>query len=316
MSSETFVVTRPDGVALFAKKWLPAGETHGVVQLVTGMAEFLERYEHVAQALNDAGYAVYGHDHRCQGNTARSQDEMGKLGRGDWQRLVDDMRALHDICVQQQPELPQFMYAHSMGSFLAQTYLYTHPGTKRGVILQGSESGRFWFWPVMLPVSRLGRKFRGGDTASRFVPKLQSILFNIKYKPKRTEFDWLNTDASVVDAYMSDPRCGWTASHGFWLEMSKGMLANGRAENLKRIPAETRLFLTCGSMDPTADYGNALSRLEKQYRDAGLSQIETKQYEGMRHEIHNEPARQEVFRDLIQWMDRQRGGQNTTQAAS
>ena len=308
MSSETFEVARPDGVNIFAKKWLPEGKPIGVVQIVTGMAEFVERYEHVAQALNEAGYAVYGHDHRCQGNTARTPQEMGKLGRGDWQRLVNDMRALHDIAQKEHSGPPHFMYAHSMGSFLAQTFLYTHPGTKRGVVLQGSESGRFWFWPVMLPVSRLGRKFRGADAASRFVPKLQSILFNLKYTDKRTEFDWLNSDATVVDSYVADPRCGWTASHGFWLEIAQGMLANGRAENLRRISGETRLLLTCGSMDPMSDYGNALSRLEKQYRDIGLNHIETKQYEGMRHEIHNEPARADVFRDLVRWMNEQQDG--------
>jgi alpha-beta hydrolase superfamily lysophospholipase len=54
------------------------------------------------------------------------------------------------------------------------------------------------------------------------------------------------------------------------------------------------------------DYGNALERLKKQYKSAGLTRIETKLYEGMRHELHNEPGQAEVFKDLIDWFDRQR----------
>lgn len=309
MSERTFSVDRPAGVRLFAKEWLPASEPIGTLQIVTGMAEYLERYEHVARAFAEAGYAVYGHDHRGQGNTAASPAALGALGTGDWRRLVDDMYALHEIAAERHPKGPHFIFGHSMGSFLTQTFLYTYPHAKQGAVLQGSESGRFWFWPLMLPISGLGGRVRGIDARSRFVPGLQALLFNAKYKNKRTRFDWLNTDPAVVDAYLADPRCGWNATHGFWREMATGMLENGRLENLRRIPPELPMLLLSGTMDPTSDYGRGVARLEKLLRKAGVQRIETRLYEGMRHELHNEPGRGAVLDDIVAWMARQGGPQ-------
>ena len=148
-TTDTFTITRPDGLELSTREWLPEGRVVGTVQIVTGMAEHIDRYPHVGEALAVAGYAVYGHDHRGQGRTARNEDELGHFGPDGWRHLVDDMRAVHDEIAARQPDVPHFMFAHSMGSFLGQTYLYSHPGTKSGVILQGSEAGKFWIWPTM-----------------------------------------------------------------------------------------------------------------------------------------------------------------------
>lgn len=316
MSENTFVIERTPDVRLYARQWLPAGRPVGTVQIVTGMAEFLDRYGHVARAFCEAGYAVFGHDHRGQGNTASSPDKLGALGTGDWRRLVDDMFALHQRIAEAHPEGPHFIFGHSMGSFLTQTFLYSHPHAKQGAVLQGTESGRFWFWPLMLPISGLGGRVRGVDARSRFVPGLQALLFNAKYKNKRTRFDWLNTDPAVVDAYLADPRCGWNATHGFWREMATGMLDNGRVANLRRIPHELPMLLLAGTMDPTADYGRGIERLAKLLRKAGLSRIETRLYEGMRHELHNEPDGNRVLTDIVAWMERQRAAEAGTQAGA
>jgi alpha-beta hydrolase superfamily lysophospholipase len=307
MPTTTFTVNSPhDGLELYVKEWVPEGEVVGTVQIITGMAEYIERYDHVAEALGAAGYAVYGHDHRGQGKTVKSEEDLGHFGPDGWRHLVDDMRAVHDFIAERHPDAAHFMFGHSMGSFLTQTYLYTHPATVHGAVLQGSESGGFWVWPVMMPVSQVGGRLRGMRARTWFVPWLQEKLFNAKYKPKRTQFDWLSTDEAVVDAYIADPLCGWTATHGFFLEMSRGMLANNRQSNLRRIPSGMPLLIMGGSMDPMFDFGNALKRLRRQYVAAGLTRIESKVYEGMRHELHNHPESQQVFGDLIDWLDRQR----------
>ena len=59
-----------DGTKIVAYRWDPEGEPRAAVQLTHGMGEHAQRYDHVARALNDAGFAVYAQDHRGHGASA------------------------------------------------------------------------------------------------------------------------------------------------------------------------------------------------------------------------------------------------------
>jgi alpha-beta hydrolase superfamily lysophospholipase len=59
MPPSTFSYTSRDGARIAAYRWDPAGEPRGAVQLTHGMGEHARRYEHVARALNEAGFVVY-----------------------------------------------------------------------------------------------------------------------------------------------------------------------------------------------------------------------------------------------------------------
>ena len=98
MPSSTFSYTSADGTRIAAYRWDPTGEPRAVVQLTHGMGEHAQRYEHVAKALNDAGFVVYAQDHRGHGASARRQGAdpgaLGDLGKGGWAGLVDDIGLL------------------------------------------------------------------------------------------------------------------------------------------------------------------------------------------------------------------------------
>src|ERR1700743_1359780 len=89
MASSTFTYPSEDGVPITAYRWDPAGAPRAVVQITHGMGEHAQRYDHVARALNDAGYVVYAQDHRGHGASVIS--EPGNLGDGGWPALVDDI---------------------------------------------------------------------------------------------------------------------------------------------------------------------------------------------------------------------------------
>src|SRR5947209_6346946 len=86
MPSSTFSYTSPDGTEIAAYRWDPDGPPRAAVQLTHGMGEHARRYEHVARALNDAGFVVYAQDHRGHGASARGQgadpEALGDLGKG------------------------------------------------------------------------------------------------------------------------------------------------------------------------------------------------------------------------------------------
>jgi alpha-beta hydrolase superfamily lysophospholipase len=84
------------------------------------MGEHARRYEHIARALNEAGFVVYAQDHR--GHSASiGAGEPGDLGKGGWPGLVDDIGLLSARIRAEHPGLPLILLGHSMGSFAGST---------------------------------------------------------------------------------------------------------------------------------------------------------------------------------------------------
>ena len=115
MPSSTFSYTSADGAQIAAYRWDPAGKRalRGAVQLTYGMGEHARRYEHVARALNEAGFVVYAQDHRGHGASA-DPDAPGDLGKGSWPGLVDDIGLLSARIRAEHPGLPLILLGHSL----------------------------------------------------------------------------------------------------------------------------------------------------------------------------------------------------------
>src|ERR1700685_1749415 len=137
MSPTSFSYPSADGTAIAAYRWDPVGEPKAAVQITHGMGEHAQRYDHVADALTDAGYVVYAQDHRGHGATA-DPDALGDLGEGSWPGLVDDSGRLSARIVQEYPGLPLILLGHSMGSFAVQQYLLDRSDDVDAAVLTGT----------------------------------------------------------------------------------------------------------------------------------------------------------------------------------
>ncbi|MGH3154659.1 MAG: alpha/beta hydrolase [Streptosporangiaceae bacterium] len=137
MPSSTFSFPSPDGTQVIAYRWDVAGEPRAAVQLTHGMGEHARRYDHVARALNEAGFTVYAQDHRGHGASA-DPGALGDLGRGSWPALVEDIGLLSARIRAEHPGLPLILLGHSMGSFAVQQYLLDHSEDVDGVVLTGT----------------------------------------------------------------------------------------------------------------------------------------------------------------------------------
>src|SRR6266568_4689009 len=125
MPPSTFSYTSADGTQIAAYRWDPAGEPRAAVQLTHGMGEHAQRYDHVARALNEAGFVVYAQDHRGHGASA-DPEALGDLGKDSWPGLIDDIGLLSAHIRAEHPGLPLILLGHSMGSFAIQQYLFDH----------------------------------------------------------------------------------------------------------------------------------------------------------------------------------------------
>ncbi len=148
---------------------------------------------------------------------------------------------------------------------------------------------------------------KGSDVPSALASKLTFEDWNKKFKPNRTDFDWLSRDETEVDKYVADPLCGFPASNGLWLELIKAIQAASSNDNLAKIRKDLPVNLLGGQADPSSTYGKSLERLTGRLRKAGLKDATLSLLPDTRHETLNEINREETTAALIAWLDERWG---------
>lgn len=303
MTRDTFLLDTADGYPVVVHLWEPRAAARGVVNLVHGMAEHAARYAHLAEALIDAGYAVYAEDHRGHGDTAATDDDLGFFAaeRG-WATVLDDLHRVTLRARADHPEVPLFLLGHSMGSFLAQQYLFTFPAEIDGVVLSGSNGPTGPLAGAGAIVARAERRRLGPNGRSQVLDTLTFGAYNKPFEPARTAFDWLSRDPDQVDAYVDDPRCGFVATTQFYLDLFAGLGIIGKLDRVKQgARSDLPIYVFAGADDPVGGT-KGITKLVEHYAAAGLTEVQHRLYEGGRHEMFNETNRDEVIGDLLGWL--------------
>ena len=288
MQHSTYEIkSNTDGLKLGSQAWTPEGAVKGAVQIAHGLAEHSSRYARFAGALTGAGFAVYAHDHRGHGASIAEGGVPGDAGEAGWPGLVADVAQHHEKIRGDHADIPVFIFGHSMGSFAVQRFLCDHSETIDGAILSGSTDTAVVAQMIAA----------GGE-----VPSLTS--YNAAFEPARTPFDWLSRDEAEVDAYVADPLCGFDAPESFAMSMMQGAAELGDTDKWNAIRKDLPLLIIAGDADPLNANLMMLNSLVGKYEAAGLTAVETKYYEGARHEILNETNRDEVTGDVLWWLER------------
>ena len=295
----TLDIARP-GHTIFVRLWRPVAQPKAVVQIVHGLAEHSARYARFAEALAASGYAVYAHDHRGHGERCPPAD-LGFFAETDgWRHLLDDLDAVAERARADWPGLPQVFFGHSMGSFLGQTYLTERGSELAAAILSGTSGPPPSILPIGKRIVAFERWRQGRRGKSRLIQTLMFGEQNKPFKPARTPFDWLSRDGQEVDKYVADPLCGFALTNQLAADLV-GALADLASPTLAaRIPGRLPIYVLGGSADPV---GAKIQGLLDVYRAAGLD-VTSKIYPSGRHEMLNETNRDEVTRDLIDWLTR------------
>ena len=290
--------------SIHALKCVPDSKPRAVVQIAHGIAEHIDRYRPFMEFLADNGFVVAGNDHLGHGKSIRVPEEQGFFAEKDgWWRVVDDMDKLHDIMSKEYPELPYVLFGHSMGSFLTRTYLIKHPDKYDGVILSGTGHQS----PALVlggsAAASVMAKLNGamGDGA-----KLDSLAFGTylnKIENPRTKFDWLSRDTEQVDKYIADPLCGFVGKIGLYRDMMQGIKFITDKKNIAQMNKEKPVYFMSGDGDPVGDYGKGVERAYKAFCDAGLHDVFMRLYPGGRHEMLNETNKEQVYQDILSWLN-------------
>ena len=283
-------------------RWTPEESPKAVVQIVHGIAEFIERYDEFAAYLNGLGFLVVAEDHMGHGQSVGENGIQGYF-HGGWFTAVEDTMTLLRETQAAYPDIPYVLFGHSMGSFMARTILCKYPdsGISAAVIC-----GTGWQPAALLPpvtrfIEAVCRK-DGEDKPSAFLEDLVFGSYNKRVEHPRTAYDWLSRDAKIVDAYIAHPMCGFTPTAGLLREMMKGLTYIEKPAHLEAMKKDLPVFFVAGGDDPVGSYGKGVRHTVREFKKAGMTDVSCRIYPLCRHEILNEINRQEIFEDIGGWI--------------
>ncbi|HBG3258667.1 TPA: alpha/beta hydrolase [Clostridioides difficile] len=305
MKCTNFTFKGEEGLDIYTYKWEDENikKPKAVIQIAHGMAETAQRYETFAKVLTKNGYIVYINDHRGHGKTAKIIENVGHLAEKEGFRcLIEDMYTLTNIIKKENEDLPIYLFGHSMGSFASQRYIMDYSNNLAGLILCGSNGKQ----GIILNLAHLiiNREIKKYGRRSKS-NKINNLIFGgeIIRRNEKTKFDWLSRDKEQVEKYINDPFCGVVCSCGFFYDLVQGLKEIEDKENLKKVPLDIPIYIISGDKDPIGKNGKGVLRLRDRYIKLGVKDVTCKLYKDGRHELLNEINREEVFEDIICWLN-------------
>lgn len=288
--------------------WSPEGTTSnpkGIVQISHGMEEHLGRYVDFANYLATQGFVVCAHDMLGHGLSVTSDDKLSCLPlEGGKDILIEDAHELYKMVASRYSrQTPYFVFGHSMGSYLMRAYVTRYGEGLAGAVFCGAGQQSSLISWAGNKLARWIAQSKGEDFQSPFLDSMGVGAFSKRIEGARTEFDWLCTDSAVVDEYIADPWCGVPFSAGAYATLTDLTGEVASSASVSAVPKDLPVLFIAGMLDPVGDNGKGVERSAEHLRRAGVMQVDVKMYENLRHEILNEPAKKDVYTDVVQWID-------------
>jgi acylglycerol lipase len=266
-----------DGNDLFVRGWEPDAKPKAVIALIHGLGEHTGRYQHVAKAMTDAGYAFDGFDLRGHGKSSGIRGHFAS-----WDVVMQDVKEFFIFLTQRYPSLPQFLYGHSLGGLIVLTYALQHKTGLKGVIASGA-----------------GLRSQIHEQKMKvMLAKLLGAIAPTTLIASGLDNSILSRDPEVIRVYESDPLVHDRISFGFG---KAGLRATDYAWDHAEEFSVPLLIMHGAADRNTYPHGSAdFAKLAaKNNKDVTL-----KLWEGMYHEVHNEPEKEQVLQFMIDWLDR------------
>ncbi len=301
---EFYFDSRDNDTKLHAVRWMPDSENvAGIVQIVHGMAEYVERYEELAAYLTDRNFVGTGEDHLGHGKSVPEGGQQGYFCEQDPATVVvRDVHRLKKMTQELYPGVPYFILGHSMGSFITRNYICRYGTGIDGALILGTGMQSAGLLLASKTVAAIEGAFRGQRHVSRMMDKAAFGAYNRRIAEKRTDYDWLSRDAERVDAYIADPDCGFVFTVNGFKTLFELISRAKKPENLRKIPAELPIFMASGAEDPVGNYGKGVEKAYRSLQGVGVRDLTLKLYPEDRHELMNEPDREQVMADIAEWL--------------
>ncbi|HSG43756.1 MAG TPA: lysophospholipase [Anaerolineales bacterium] len=264
-------------ITFYIQGWEPEGTPKALICLVHGLGEHTGRYEHVGKALNEAGYALFGFDLRGNGQSGGPRGHFPSLDI-----VLSDIHQFIGLQKQNFPDTPIFLYGHSLGGLLVLAYAIKHENKLNGIVTTGAA-------------------LHTALTEQRVKIALINMLWSLF--PTLTLPSGLNpadisSDPDVVQRYKDDPLVHNKASLGFGKAGLNAIdLCFARARDVT-VP-----LLNMHGTGDKLNYFDGTEEFSKLVSETN-NDVTLKLWDGLHHELHNEPEQADVFIFMVEWLDK------------
>lgn len=298
---KTLEVKSTDNIhTLKGKIYIPNGEIKCLFGLAHGMTEYIDRYDHLFSFLAENGVLAFGYDHLGHGKTAENDDELGFIAHTDgWKYLVNDVAAFTRAVKKIYPDIPTILMGHSMGSFIARLVAERYPQEYDKFIFCGTSGPN--------PASKAGlllvniiRAVKGEKHKSNLIQNVAFGSYNKGFDGD-TPYEWLTTDREIISKYAADKYCTFRFTVSAMGDLMNLLSNCNRTAWFEALDSNKPILLIAGDKDPVGNYGKGVQAVYEKLIKNG-KKAEIKLYENCRHEIHNDICKDEMFRDILEFI--------------
>lgn len=306
MKIERYTFPSATGVCnIVGNKYLPEGDVKAVMVIHHGMAEHKERYHGFFEFLTSNGYAIYMHD---MANHGESNDDINLTGyfgkKNGYKGIVKDMKTAYDLAKKDFADKPIFAMGHSMGSFVTRCFTAWYPDLNlAGAIYMGTGGYNKIAGMGDLMSSAIA-KATGYTKKIAMLDKMTFGAYGDKFE-HRTNFDWLTRDTKIVDEYVKDDYCGFLFSAQGMNDLVKLNIISNSDAFYNGVPNELPILVVSGALDPVGEYSKGIIEVGEKLKATGHTNTTVKLYDDCRHEILNELNKEEVYADILNWLNAQ-----------
>ena len=293
--------SKEDGIDIDVLYVLPEGEIKGLFAISHGMAEHKERYLPFMDYLAKQGYLVFINDHRGHGKSIKTQDDLGYFYDDKGNYIVEDLFMINTYFKERYPSLPLYLFGHSMGSLIVRKYLQKYDDTLTKLIVCGSPSKNPLVKVACFLVDVMSR-FKGDRYRSPLINALAFGSYDKKFEgdlPNR----WLSKNEENVLNYNKNEKDGFIFTLNGFKNLFLIMAEVYDKKMYHPQNPDLPILFIAGKDDPVIISLSKWHEAIMFLKDAGYKNVEGQLYNDMRHEILNETAKEEVYKDILYFIE-------------
>jgi len=302
MEQKNFVITSHyDNLELDGLMIIPENPK-AIIQFSHGMCEHKERYIPFMKYLSQYNYLCVIHDHRGHGKSIKNNNDLGFFYEGKSEGLVEDIELINQYIKKQYPQLPLYLFGHSMGSLAVRAYTKKYDDHIDGLIVCGCPS-KNTFTSVGLIFVNLLAKIKGGNYKSQLIDHFVLGAFDKPFQDEHTPNAWVCSDKKVVQDFNDSELCGFSFTMNGYQSLLT-LVKNVYSEKDWQVAnPQLPVYFISGSLDPCRINDKKFKDAVHTMKNVGYIHVSYRLFNDMRHEILNETNKQIVYEDVLKTLE-------------
>lgn len=298
---KTVKVRSSDNIhTLKGKIFIPEGEIKGVFHLVHGMTEHIDRYDGFFDEFAKRGYVCCGYDNLGHGKTANNAEELGFIAhKKGYDYLMRDVKVFSDKIRKNYPNVPYILMGHSMGSFIVRGTVVNYVLDPDKLIICGTGGPNIASGAGLL-LTDIFKLLFGEKHISNIIDKTAFGTYNKRFDGT-SPYNWLTKDSEAIKKYSKDDYCTFKFTVSAMHDLVKlNRIANSR-KFFRELDPKIPVLIVSGDCDPVGNYGKGVKKVYNKLKKG--RNVTLKLYKDGRHEIHNDTCKEEMIKDILEFID-------------